>query len=311
MITILTFGKNHIKQAKTLALAAYNQERAIVTALPYVDEIPDKACEGFADNGLGVAMMEGDRLLGFLCCDDPRNNAFGTTATGTFVPTYAHGAVSENRGSIYKRLYQAAAEIWVAKGITYHAIALYHHDLQAKDALFTCGFGLRCVDAVRPMENLQQSTCEDVAYARLDKEDVAKIRDMRIALSHHLSSSPSFMCISPERQESWIKSAENRDSQVFVALMGDEIAAFIEVIEDGENLATWEDEMLNICGAYCLPKHRGKGITEGLLNHTITQLKSDDITSLGVDFEGFNLTASGFWLKYFTAYTATVTRRIN
>jgi hypothetical protein len=47
------------------------------------------------------------------------------------------------------------------------------------------------------------------------------------------------------------------------------------------------------------------------LNYVITQLKSEGFESLGVDFEGFNPTASGFWLKYFTAYTNSVTRRID
>jgi GNAT superfamily N-acetyltransferase len=69
--------------------------------------------------------------------------------------------------------------------------------------------------------------------------------------------------------------------------------------------------MQNICGAFCLPVYRGKGIMQGLLNHVITQLKVDKVNSLGVDFESFNLSASGFWLKHFTAYIYSVTRRID
>ena len=50
---------------------------------------------------------------------------------------------------------------------------------------------------------------------------------------------------------------------------------------------------------------------QGLLNHVITQLKTDAAISLGVDFESFNLPSNRFWLKHFTAYTSTVTRRID
>lgn len=32
-------------------------------------------------------------------------------------------------------------------------------------------------------------------------------------------------------------------------------------------------------------------------------LKGEGYTRLGVNFESFNPTARGFWLKYFTAYT--------
>ncbi len=32
---------------------------------------------------------------------------------------------------------------------------------------------------------------------------------------------------------------------------------------------------------------------------------------MGVDFESFNPTAYGFWLKHFTAYTYSVVRRVD
>jgi len=312
MIKILSFNKNHIKQAREIALANYNEERSIVESLPRIDTISAVAFEGFVDNGLGVAMFDGEKMLGFLCCDDPWGNAFGTSANGTFAPIHAHGAISENRSEIYKRLYQAAAEIWVDKGINYHAISVYTHNSQAVDAFFSCGFGLRCVDAIRPLINFEHSDCEGIIFEELTKMDVAKVREMRNALSIHLGKSPCFMRLSLADRESWIARAEARDSRVFATLDNGKAIAFIEVTDDGENFATWDEGVQNICGAFCLPEYRGKGMMQGLLNHVITQLKADvDINSLGVDFESFNLSSNGFWLKYFTAYTSTVTRRID
>jgi len=69
--------------------------------------------------------------------------------------------------------------------------------------------------------------------------------------------------------------------------------------------------MMNICGAYCLLEYRGQDVMQGLLNYVITVLKSEGYKSLGVDFESFNPTAKGFWLKYFAAYTNGFTRRID
>ena len=69
--------------------------------------------------------------------------------------------------------------------------------------------------------------------------------------------------------------------------------------------------MCNICGAFCLHEYRGKSIYQNLLNFTITKLKEEGYILLGVDFESFNPTAYGFWLKYFTAYTNSVVRRID
>ena len=148
MTTILGFNKTHIEQARELILANYNEERSIVIDLPQIDAIPIEEFDEFTDNKLGVVMFDGEKMLGFMCCYNPWNNAFDSTAKGTFVPTHAHGSISENRGMIYKKLYQTAAEIWVKHGITYHSIGLYAHNLQAKDAFFACGFGLRCIDFI-------------------------------------------------------------------------------------------------------------------------------------------------------------------
>ena len=69
--------------------------------------------------------------------------------------------------------------------------------------------------------------------------------------------------------------------------------------------------MMNICGAYCMPEYRGTGIFNNLLAYLVTTLKSEGYTRLGVDFESFNPTARGFWLKHFTEYTNSVVRRID
>jgi len=43
----------------------------------------------------------------------------------------------------------------------------------------------------------------------------------------------------------------------------------------------------------------------------LKKLKSLGYTRLGVDYESINPSGSGFWLKYFTAYTHSVVRRID
>jgi len=321
MIKIQTFNETHIEDARELAIDCYNEERHVVTALPYINSIPAAAYEEFATNGLGVVMLDDDNMLGFLCCHTPWDGAFGTVAKGTFVPVHAHGAVVENKGNIYKKLYQAAADVWVANDIAYHTIGLYAHDNIAIEAFFTCGFGSRCVDAVRPMATFEYiakpASPTKLIFNEIVQSDAAVLRDLRTALNQHLGESPCFMRSSQAQEEDWIVRAEGRDSRLYAAYESGLVSpvAFIEVTADGENFATEDDTMLNICGAFCLPTHRGKGIMQGLLNYVITQLKAGDatknITCLGVDFESFNLSSNAFWLKHFTAYTYSVTRRID
>ena len=311
MPEILIFDKSHVEKAKKLAIMNYNLERAIVPALPQIHNIPDLASS--AENGLGVAMFDGDEMLGFLCCHKPWDNAFNSTARGTFVPLYAHGAVRENREMIYKKLYQAAAKEWVNQKITYHTISLYAHDSQVLNAFFTNGFGLRCVDAVRELETIECCLCTDtgIIFEELPKADVIKVRELRHKLNEHLSESPCFMRFSPERLDQWLKSVESRDSRIYAAMNNDEPVAFIEVRKSGETFAAEAKSMMNIGNTFCLPEYRGKDVIQGLLNHVIMVLKAEGYESVGVDFESFNPAAHGFWLKYFTAYSNSVARRID
>jgi GNAT superfamily N-acetyltransferase len=161
------------------------------------------------------------------------------------------------------------------------------------------------------MINIECEPCGGINFSELMKDDVEKIRAMRKLHTVHLGESPCFMRSSPDDVQKWINRAEKRNSRLFTATHENKTIAYLEVMDSGEHFATEVSGMKSICGAFCLQEYRGKGIFQGLLNYAITQLKSEDFESLGVDFESFNPTASGFWLKYFTAYTKSVVRRID
>lgn len=301
---IIDFTTEHIPQAAALARANYEEERARIPALPLVAQLPP--LEPFAANGMGAAALEDGRLVGFLCALEPFENAFGSTgARGAFSPAHAHGVVAPRRGRIYQRLYQAAAAKWVARGVSSHAIALYYHDEAALRAMFSYGFGQRCADALRKMEPIQAPACPGYEFCELGpQEDVANLRRL---LGEHLAQSPCFMkkLPAPEREH------RRRDTRLFAARRGGEIVAFIESAATGEHFATAAPKMGNICGAFCLPEHRGRGVYQNLLNHMIETLAGEGNQLLGVDYESINPTAIAFWEKYFQPYTAGLVRRVD
>jgi hypothetical protein len=306
---LIQFNHTHIGQAQVLAGENYEEERSLVSALPEHPSLPDLA--HFADNRLGVAALEGDRLIGFLCCLEPRERAFGSNAKGVFSPIHAHGAAKENRQMLYRRMYQCAATKWVSGGIAYHAIAMYEHDETAKNALFSCGFGTRCVDAIRPMELIEVHRKAVLPIRRLERREIPLIRPLRAALSVHLGGSPCFMYSSVQAYERWLERAEGRDSIIYAAFDWDTPVAFVEATKEGENFATEAKDMMNICGAFCLPVYRGSGLMQCVLNAMIADLRGAGYLRLGVDYESANLAASGFWGKYFRPYTCSVTRRVD
>jgi hypothetical protein len=307
---ISNFTHSHVAGAAALALANYNEERLFTPALPPIEAVPP--LERFADFGLGVAALDGERLLGFLCFYPPIEHAFTTSARGTFSPIHAHGAVKEDRGFLYRRLYQAAAEKLVQAKISSHAVALYAHDVEAIRAFFTNGFGLRCVDAVRPMEPVSGiSPCFGYDFKELDQTNKNELLPLKNALIDHLGYSPAFMYYPHMDEEALEEMHRRRNPRYFTASYVGDIIAFLEVMDSGENFACDDASMQNICGAYCKPEHRGRGVYQNLLNYTINTLKTEGYTRFGVDFESFNPTANAFWLKYFSAYTNSVVRRID
>jgi GNAT superfamily N-acetyltransferase len=342
---IVDFNHKHIYQAMEIAILNYELERQQVPFLPEVNCVPDLT--HFADNHLGVAALEGDQIVGYLCAYYPREDAFGTTnVRGTFTPIHAHGVIpdleiatsyktlhsneatgilgdnagasipSYTRDRIYSLLYQGAAQKWVKEGIRSHGIALYTHDKVAINSFFYNGFGLRCIDAIRSLDDIPSSiktpqfNNEQFEYCEVPRDEWRLLLNQHNALLTHLGNSPTFMCFNFIDEEDLYRRTTD-DTRYFAVKAKGDYVAYVKISDEGENFATEASSMMNICGAYCDPNFRGIGIYHNLLSYLMTTLKQEGYQLLGVDCESFNPTARGFWLKYFTEYTHSVVRRID
>jgi hypothetical protein len=306
-------NENHIEYAAKLAMTEYYEERYAVPILPEGDyfNLFCKMIAELADHNLGVVAIERGIILGFLTCLKPWDNHFGTTM-GTFSPIHAHGAIKDNKRRIYSHLYQAASEKWVKQGILSHAIALYAHNNEAVESFFWNGFGLRCVDAIRAVEPI---ICEEyltLKFCELPKDEIEQIVPLKNQLREHLQKTPMFMPFFSQLDIQQVKDEnERRGLRFFVIKANGAAIAFIEIMASGENFACEDGGMMNICGAYMFPEYRNSGMFTKLLSFLTDTLSAEGYTRFGVDFESFNPTASGFWLKHFIPYTYSVVRRID
>ena len=251
-------------------------------------------------------------MVGFLCCCGPFAHAFrATDVRGIFSPMGANAAVSKNRSKIYAAMYQAAGEKWVRSGAVSHAICLYAHDEELQWQFYRYGFGLRCLDAVRPMELIDCKPCADYALAELPKAEWHLVYPLYLALYRHYRRGPFFMNREPEKQEAFMISSMQEEVRYFVAKQYGKICAFLKISAFGEPFVATGNSYRHITGAYCTQEHRGKGVYQNLLNFAISSLKREGYTRLGVNFESFNPTGRGFWLKYFAAYTNSVVRMVD
>ena len=306
---IVDFTLSHVAQAAHITMQNYEAERKFVSALPVVENLPDLT--DFATNKLGVAAIDGGELVGFLCWHSPIDNLFGTSK-GMFSPLHAHGSIKKDRTNIYDRLYQAAAEKLVAEHVLSHGISLYEHDEDAKLSFFQNGFGSRCVDAIRSTGPIIGSVCEGITFRQATQDDAEVLADMSNMLGRHLSGSPMFMPFTNLTTACDIaKNIESGEVEYFVAVENNKIVSYYCIQKDGENFASDDTSVINICGAYALPEIRRKGISTALLSWLMDLLRERGYLRCGVDFECFNYTARRFWLKYFTAYSDSVVRRVD
>jgi GNAT superfamily N-acetyltransferase len=305
---IIDFTARHVEQAAQIAKRNYGEERKFAPALPPIDKLPDLT--PYAENGLGVAAEDGGELLGFLCSVPPFKNAFHSTdAAGVFSPMGANGAVGQNRAEIFARMYQAAGEKWAAAGASSHAVCLYAHDKQAQKQFFRYGFGMRCVDAVRGMDEIDAPLCEAYIFSELAPKEYFKLFPFVKLFNQHFLKSPTFMVKPDWTKAEFLEGVE--DDRFFTARKNGAIVAFLKAGYAGETFIRDTPGYIHADGAYCLPEHRGKGIMQVLLRLAVAALKAEGYTYLGVDFESINPAAYGFWLKYFAAYTHGVVRRID
>ncbi|TCL62264.1 acetyltransferase (GNAT) family protein [Hydrogenispora ethanolica] len=171
---------------------------------------------------------------------------------------------------------------------------------------------MRCVDAIRAVVPIGCAEFPDYTFEELSIAEIAQIVPLKSLLIEHLQSAPLFVPFFAGRDITYVKEEnERRKSRYFVARDNGKTIAFIEITASGENFVGDAPEMTNICGAYMLPEYRGSGVYTKLLAVLLEKIRSEGYTLCGVDFESFNPTARSFWLKHFTAYTYSMTRRID
>jgi len=302
---IIDFERDHIKTATQLVKQNYEQERGFVPACPQSVALPDM--KQFADNNLGVAAFENGKMVGFLCSYPPIERPFQLEGVlGAYSPKCANAAIGQNRAVVYAQMYQAVANKWARAGLSNHAITLYAHDDEVRQQFFEYGFGLWGMNAMRLMEEIEDRPVSEIDFIELPRERFSETLPLQNALVEHFRQSPMFIRFGYHSEEGLDAECAKLPFRYFGAFDSGKMVAYMRVLKDMGNYSRQ-----TICGAYCLTDYRGRGIYQALLNHVIAVLKAEEITLLEVDFESFNPTARGFWLKYFTPYMSGVVRRID
>ncbi len=310
------FTEKHIDEAVQLALGELCAERV------HCPELPSHGFEGrlreilwwLGSQSFGKAAVCEGKLVGYLLFAGPWDGFFGDVK-GVFSPLSgsAFSYEYENRGKLASMLFAEVAQEFAAEGIYSCGLCRYAHDMETAKSFVLNGFGIRCMDAVRGLEEISaQKSSRDVVFEELTKERFAEVKHLQQGLHRHLLQAPVFFPLPDCGFEAWFTEWIKRETmRIFVAKADGKIVGFISVDEEGENFITECVTMKNICGAYFMEEYRGIGIAKGLLSFVRDTLKVEGVTHLGVDCETMNPTALRFWRKSFMPYTYSFARRID
>jgi GNAT superfamily N-acetyltransferase len=305
-------NEKYVRAASDLVMAEYIEEKREVPYLPDDEKFLNyfrEAIEDLFNTGMGIVAIIDGELIGFIA--GYKVEEFFGKCKGIYSPLYGHGAVKKYRSSIYKKMYQQAADLWTKEAFTTHALTFFAHDKETIDTWFWQGFGLRCVDAIREVSpiNIKNS---DITICKAGAEDILGLEDIHRLHCQYYKKSPIFMIKSegdPVKDLcAWL---EEDNHHLWVAYNKEIPVGYMRIEPESENFISDHSDVMNITSAFVKESERGAHIGAVLLNAIQQWLLQNNYPLCGVDFESINTIGSHFWNKYFTPYTYSLVRRID
>ena len=256
----------------------------------------------------GVAALRGDRLVGYL-------SSLLVTNRGerlAYVPDIGHAAEPGECYEIYRQMYAAIADRWLANGCFWHAITLYPHEREALDAWVSVGYGLAVIDALQVLDALP-SPAATVPIRQAQVGDLDRIVPLELALERHLSAAPAYLPLLVEggrrNLEEWLAGESHA---MWLATQDGEAVAYLRFEpSEGLVLPTASETTVAITGAYTREEVRGTGIGTALLRQGFAWARAAGYRQCSVDFESANLSGSRFWLRHFEPVCHSLMRRVS
>ncbi len=303
-LSIVPLDSGHLEQAAEMVAARYRAARTQIPFLPARFQDPESIHPRLRDhvgNVPGVVALHEGRVVGFVLALLVNNRG----ERMAYVPDFGHAADPENRYEVYRWMYAAIADRWLANGCFVHAITLYPHEDEAIDAWFSVGFGLVVLDALQPLVREWDAGAlpRGIVLRKGRSEDVDVVSPLEIALDRHLSAPPVYLpLLIEDGRQGWERWLADETHVLWLAFLEGEAVAYLRFEpSEGLVLPTTSEGTVAITGAFTREDLRGQGIGTALLRRAFEACATPDARGAGythcsVDFESANLPGSRFWL---------------
>lgn len=311
-IEIEKLNEKYLEQLIEIAIDSYKSEIKSIYYLPLEDSFKteiERYLKDLVNTGTGVVAIENNEIIGFLA--GYKIEEFWGDCKGIYSPDFGHGVKDKNKEKIYQILYENAAKKWVEDNYTHHALTIYAHQKNIINTFFWLGFGLRCIDAIRQVNSLENINL-NIRINKMKRSNISKLSEVQGKLHNYFSKSPIFMPVEEQDPEEYLNNwVKGNNRHIWAASYDNQIVGFMKIEPEGERIITKNKKMMNITGAYVKKEYRHLKIGVTLLNEVQNWLFEDGYSLCGVDYESFNISGSNFWNHFFTPYTHSLVRRID
>jgi GNAT superfamily N-acetyltransferase len=313
MFKVTSFREEHLEDAALLVSKRYQRLLQQVPELPYcytdVTRLLPLLQNILNASGIGVALIRGNRLAGFLT--GWQMPSFRGQRS-TYSPEWANAADLEDSGRIYEEMYSHLASEWVADNYIAHYISLFPNDVDALRAWHWMGFGMVAVDALRSVDSVP-GVDMNVHIRRAEVQDIQQVLELQEALWQYEKGTPIFL-LTPKRDRSYYEEwLQNRNKVIWLAYWKNEPVALMRLgpADDDVCQIIVDEQTTSIYAAFAKEEVRRNGIATALLDHALKFARASGYERCAVSFEPMNLLGTRFWLKYFKPVCFSVVRHID
>ncbi len=313
VVSIVTFGAEHVLPAAGLVVMGIERLRARVPALPATWLDPDlvaRVIAGLAERGTGLAVIDDGRLVAFqaaVLID-------GHGGRWAYTPDVGHAAPWDEAGRLRETLYARLADDWIRGASPEHVVTVLADDDTASATFARLGFGHFVVDLVRDLSPVAAPPLpEGIILRRATPEDARPVAALDEALRRHLEASPIFLRLAPPPAlEVHRRRLGDPAEATFLALRDGEAVACLRIGPSATDVATIVRDAgtASITAAYTVHGLRGGGVASALLAVALDWARAAGYVRCAVDHESANREAARFWSRHFTPVAVSLSRRL-
>jgi len=314
MIEIKPLTPHHISDIIPLVLAKCKKANTIFPNLFNQTIINTSLISKLNDvllNNSGYGAFQKDKLVAFLL-GYSRIPKLKGQERGSYVPVWGH-YINDLDDKTFYRLYHSLAQDWVKESVHNHIISYFPNNPSFQEQLYTLGFGLLVIDAIRSMELISAKSLQSKFIIRyMTPEDYQEMQQIEADFCSYMRSSPTFLHSFPSEPFPPQKEYISDKCQTFVVEHQSKIIAAIRGVLGNSNFDLLSHpQNIAINYAYTNLEFRGFGLGTHLINEVLKWGSSHQTTRCTVDFESANIIALRFWLSHFAPIAYSAIRKID